>query len=184
MNKGRILTTEPLKSVEDVAKVRAVLREDPRGFALFAIGTNTALRASDILKLKRKDFRGNELFIREKKTGKLRRIPLNEPTVAATNAYLETRSDTHEWLFVGQRGRMTHGYLGKLVRSWFEKAGIEATNVASHSLRKTFVRLNHEVFDVSLGTLMVCLNHSTERQTLAYCGLTTEDIEKTYANVI
>jgi hypothetical protein len=68
--------------------------------------------------------------------------------------------------------------------SWFEKAGIVATNVASHSMRKTFVRLNHTIFGVSLGTLMVALNHSTERQTLAYCGLTAEDVEKAYANVI
>jgi integrase len=79
---------------------------------------------------------------------------------------------------------MTHGYLGKLVRSWFEEAEIDAKNVASHSMRKTFVRLNHAVFGVSLGTLMTALNHSTERQTLAYCGLVSEDVEKAYANEI
>ena len=184
MNRGRILTTEPLKSLEDVAKVRAAVQLDPRCLALFSLGVNSALRASDILKLKRKDLRGNELFIREKKTGKLRRLTLNEPTVQAINAYVATRSDTFEWLFVGQRGQMTHGYLGKLVRQWFADAGIEARNVACHSLRKTFVRLNHEAFGVSLGTLMIALNHSTERQTLSYCGLTAEDVEKTYANVI
>jgi integrase len=184
VNKGKVLTTEPLKSLDEVQRVRAVLDVDPRGLALFSLGTNSALRASDILKLRRKDLRGNELFIREKKTGKLRRIALNEPTVAAINTYLATRADTHEWLFVGQRGKMTHGYLGKLVRSWFAAAEIDAKNVASHSMRKTFVRLNHEVFGVSLGTLMVALNHSTERQTLAYCGLTAEDVEKAYANVI
>lgn len=184
MRRGRVLTTEPLKSLDDVAKVRAVLQTDPRGLALFTLGINSALRASDILKLKRKDLRGNELFIREKKTGKLRRITLNDPTVQAIKAYMATRTDTHEWLFVGQRGHMTHGYFGKLVRQWFSDAGIEARNVACHSLRKTFVRLNHEVFGVSLGTLMITLNHSTERQTLAYCGLTAADVEKTYANVI
>jgi integrase len=148
------------------------------------LGTNSALRASDILKLKRTDLRGNELFVREKKTGKLRRIRLNEPTVAAINAYLASRTNDYEWMFVGQRGKMTHGYLGKLVRKWFMDAGIDATNVASHSMRKTFVRLNHVEFGVSLGTLMVALNHSTERQTLAYCGLTAEDVEKAYANEI
>jgi len=87
-------------------------------------------------------------------------------------------------MFVGQRGKMTHGYLGKLVRQWFEDAGIAAKNVASHSMRKTFVRLQHEVFGVSLGTLMTALNHSTEKQTLAYVGLVAEDVEKAYANEI
>lgn len=184
MNRGRVLTTEPLKSMDDVQKVRCVLENDPRGLALFSLGTNSALRASDLLGLKRTDLRGNEIFIREKKTKKLRRMILNEPTVAAINAYLATRTDCHEWLFVGQRGKMTHGHLGAMVRSWFKAAGIEAKNVACHSLRKTFVRLNHTEFNVNLGTLMVALNHSTERQTLAYCGLTGDDVAKAYANII
>lgn len=183
-NKGRILTTEPLKSLEEVERVRAVLANDLRGMALFRVGTNTAFRASDILGLKRKDLRGNEIHVREKKTGKLRRVIVNEPTIEAINAYLASRDDVYEFMFVGQRGKMTHGYLGKLVRSWFVAAGIDRERVASHSLRKTFCRIQHEVFDVSLGTLMTALNHSTERQTLAYVGLNAEDVVKAYTNVI
>src|SRR5229473_454944 len=106
MNRGRITTTEPLKTLDDVKKVRAVLQKDPRGFALFCLGVNSALRASDILKLKRSDLKGNELFIREKKTRKLRRITLNEMTIAAIDQYLATRIDGHDWMFVGQRGKM------------------------------------------------------------------------------
>jgi integrase len=87
-------------------------------------------------------------------------------------------------MFVGQRGKMTHGYLGKLVRSWFEKAGIDRVDVAGHSMRKTFVRIQHEVFGTRIGTLMVALNHSTEKQTLDYAGLTAEDVVKSYGNVI
>ena len=184
MNRGRVITTEPLKSLDDVQRVRAVLHGDHRGFALFCLGVNSALRASDILKLKRTDLKGNELFIREKKTKKLRRIALNDPTVAAIKAYLAARADTHEWMFVGQRGKMTHGYFGKLVKTWFSAAGIPPGQYATHSLRKTFVRINHEVFGVSLGTLMTCLNHSTEQQTLAYVGLTAKDVQETYANEI
>lgn len=184
MNRGRITTTEPLKTLDDVKKVRAVLQKDPRGFALFCLGVNSALRASDILKLKRSDLKGNELFIREKKTRKLRRITLNDLTIAAINVYLATRQDAHEWMFVGQRGKMTHGYFGKLVKTWFADAGVPDGQYATHSLRKTFCRLQHEVFSVSLGTLMTCLNHSTEAQTLQYVGLNAEDVTTTYANQI
>lgn len=184
MNKGRILTTEPLKSLEEVERVRAVIADDLRATALFRVGTNTAFRASDILEMKRKDLKGNEIHVREKKTGKLRRVIVNEPTVEAIKAYLASRTDQHEWMFVGQRGKMTHGYLGKLVRSWFVKAEIDRTNVASHSMRKTFVRIQHECFGTSLGTLMTALNHSTEKQTLDYAGLTAEDVAKSYGNVI
>jgi integrase len=170
--------------LDDVGKVHAALKSDLRGMALFKLGTNSALRASDILKMKRSDLKGNELFVREKKTRKLRRIVLNEPTVEAINAYLASRNDAYEWMFAGQRGKMTHGYLGKLVKSWFVAAGIERGQYACHSMRKTFVRLQHEVFGVSLGTLMTALNHSKEAQTLAYAGLTPEDVEKAYANEI
>jgi len=184
MNHGRITTTEPLKSLDEVKRVRAVLQNDPRGFALFCLGVNSALRASDILKLKRSDLKENELFLREKKTRKLRRITLNDLTVTAIQAYLATRTDVHEWMFIGQRGKMTHGYFGKLVKTWFAEAGVSPGQYATHSLRKTFVRLQHEVFGVSLGTLMTCLNHSTEAQTLQYVGLNAKDVATTYANEI
>jgi len=152
--------------------------------ALFTVGINTALRASDILSLKKSDLRGNELYIRERKTRKLRRIVINEPTLKTIHAYLATRGDSMEWLFVGQRGKMTHGYFGKMVRGWFDAAGIDARNVACHSLRKTFVRLNHTEFNVKLTTLMYALNHGSERQTLQYCGLLADDVNKVYQNAL
>jgi len=183
-NKGKITTTEPLKSLEDVAKVRHAIQDDPRSLALFSLGVNSALRASDMLNLKRDDLKGNQLLLREKKTGKLRHLVINAPTLAAINAYLATRKDDLEWLFAGQRGKLTHGYLGALTKSWFKKAGIEAERIACHSLRKTFVRINHSEFGVPLSTMMHTLNHSSERQTLQYCGLLGEDVAAVYANVI
>lgn len=184
MNKGKILTAEPLTNLDDVEKVRLAIEDDPRAIALFRTGTNSALRASDLLKLKRTDLKGNELFVREKKTNKLRRITLNEPTVSAIRAYLASRTDDHEWMFVGQRGKMTHGYLSKLIKTWIEKAGIAKGRHSSHTLRKTFVRIQHEVFGVSIGTLMTALRHSTEAQTLHYAGLNEADVAKAYANEI
>lgn len=184
MNKGKILAAEPLTTLDDVEKVRRTIESDLRATALFRTGTNSALRASDLLKLKRTDLKGNELLVRERKTGKVRRITLNEPTVQAINAYLLSRADTHEWMFVGQRGKMTHGYLSKLIKSWFIDAGIPPGRFSSHTLRKTFCRIQHEVFGVSIGTLMTALRHSTEAQTLHYVGLNEKDVAKAYENEI
>jgi integrase len=183
-NRGRILTTEPLKSAAQVRKVRAVIEDDPRSLALFTLGVNSALRSSDLLGLKRTDLKGNELFVRERKTGKLRRLLINDPTLKTIKAYLATRNDSHDWLFVGQRGKLTYGYLGSLVKRWFKEARIDVRNAAGHSLRKTFVRLNHQVHGVPLSTLMFALGHSSERQTMEYCGLLAEDVERVYKNVI
>jgi integrase len=183
-NKGRVLTTDPLKSFDEVRKVREAIKDDLRATALFSLGVNSALRSSDILALRRSDLRGNELFVREQKTKKLRRLVLNVPTLKALTRYLATRDDSNELMFIGQRGKLTYGYLGLMVKTWFKKAGITTRNAAGHSLRKTFVRLNHTEFDVPLSTLMFALNHSSERQTLQYCGLLAEDVEKVYKNAI
>ena len=80
MNLGRITTTEPLKSLDDV-KTRSALYYRTtlqRILHSSASVSNSALRASDILQLKRSDLKGTNLFIREKKTRKLRRITLND----------------------------------------------------------------------------------------------------------
>ena len=183
MNKGLITTTDALKSAAEVERVKKVLRDDPRGFALFVTAINVALRASDLLKLKRSDLKGSELFIREKKTKKLRRIHLNKPTLDAINTYLATRTDSMDLLFRGQRGRMYHGHFGAMIKTWFKKAGIPDGRWATHSLRKTFTRVNYER-GVPLATLAVILNHSSERQVLTYCGITGDDVKKVYARAI
>lgn len=179
MNKGRILTTDPLKSEGDIKRVKTTLKNDARALALFTTGINTALRSSDLLGLKRSDLKGDELFIRERKTKKLRKIVLNKETLAALRAYLRTREDANELMFLGLRGRITHGWLGSQVKKWFKTAGVQAGRYATHSLRKTFVRINYER-GVPLATLMVICNHSSERQVLTYCGITAEDVQKVY----
>jgi integrase len=182
-NAGKILTTDALKSMDEVQRVKDVLRDDPRSYAMFVTAINVALRASDLLKLKRSDIQGNELFIREKKTKKLRRITLNQPTLDAINTYLLTRTDDMDLLFKGQRGRMYHGYFGWMIKQWFTKAGIPQGRWATHSLRKTFVRLNYER-GVPLATLMTICNHGSERNTLTYCGITEEEIQRVYEHAL
>jgi hypothetical protein len=66
---------------------------------------------------------------------------------------------------------------------WAIEVGIE-DRIASHTLRKTWVRLQRDVFGTELQTLCYALGHSSERQTLAYCGITPDDVATAYRNVI
>lgn len=86
---------EPIKKLKDIKAIKKLLANKPRDLALFTIGINTNLRASDLLRLKVsqvKDLKaGDEIEIREKKTSKVRRINLNKACVKAIQSLLESK---------------------------------------------------------------------------------------------
>ena len=79
---------------------------------LFILGINTNLRASDLLRITVGQVRdlkpGDEITLKEKKTGKPRRITLNKACVQAIQRLLASRPyDDADPLFLGQRGPLT-----------------------------------------------------------------------------
>ena len=71
---------EPIKEKKNIKKIEKFLaKKNKRDLLLFVMGTNTGLRISDILALNVKDVKNKDFInIVEKKTGKLKRFPLNE----------------------------------------------------------------------------------------------------------
>jgi integrase len=185
-HKGTRTATAPIRDYSKVQEVKGLLRGSRRNLALFTLGCNTAFRASDLLSLRRTDLTlladgRYEVLKVEQKTGKVRRITLNTPTSQVLREHLETSSG--DLVFQGQRGRMSVSYLGRLMKSWCREAGIDG-RVATHTMRKTFVRLQYEHFGTPLAVLMRALNHSSEQQTLTYVGMLPKDIERLYDNAI
>ncbi len=108
--KGTEIKVEPIKEVKDIKAIKKMLSDNPRDLALFTIGINTNLRASDLLLLKAGQVRGlkpmDEIEIREQKTGKKRRISLNDACICAINKlFASTPYADDEYLFKSQRGR-------------------------------------------------------------------------------
>src|SRR5690554_7852579 len=66
----------PLKEKNEIEKMKRCLHG--RDLLLFIIGINTSLRISDIVNLKREDFDNERLVLREKKTGKMKYIYIND----------------------------------------------------------------------------------------------------------
>jgi integrase len=186
-HKGRASATTPLKSLEDVSAIKNLLQDKARDLALFTVGVNTAFRAGDLLNLRRDEDVTEledgriELISRESKTGKIKRVILNMQASDVLRDYLQ--NSTGKYVFEGQRGKMSVSYVTRLLKSWAGEAGIEG-KIATHTMRKTFVRLQHDVFGTKMSTLMFALNHSNERQTLAYMGRLSDDVESAYQNVI
>jgi integrase len=183
---GKVTTTTPLKDIEHVAAIKELLRDRPRDLALFVMGCNTAFRAGDLLSLERSDLKllpdgRYEVTVIEGKTRKLRQVVLNLPTSQVLQRHLDSSSGFY--VFSGQRGKLSVSWLTRMLKQWADEVGVEG-RIASHTLRKTFVRLQHDKFGTSLTTLMHVLNHSSERQTLAYMGLLAEDVSQAYAHAI
>lgn len=186
-HKGKRTVTTPIKEYSKVQDVKACLKRDPRALALFTLGCNSAFRAGDMLSLRRdqltllEDGR-YEIVTVEQKTQKLRRIVLNGPTSRVLREHIESSSGTY--VFESSRGgRMSVSYLRRLLKQWCAEAGVEG-HIATHTMRKSFVRLNYEHFGTPLAVLMRALNHSSEKQTLDYVGLQAKDIERLYENSI
>ena len=186
--KGSVIRVDPIRNMKEIRSIRKLLANQPRNLALFTLGTNTNLRASDMLGIKAGQVRGlkpmGEIELRERKTGKLRRITLNKPVVEAITALLAA-FPCHEddSLFRGQRGPLTVPSLTRLVKSWCKTINLQG-NFGSHSLRKTWGYHQRVTFGRSLPELMVCFNHSTQKQTLDYLCIQPEEIRSIYANEI
>lgn len=82
--KGSTIKVEPIRCLKDIKAIKRILQGSPRDLCLFTLGINTNLRASDLLAITADMVRNkDELVLKEKKTGKERRITLNPTTQKA-----------------------------------------------------------------------------------------------------
>ena len=185
---GSQIRVESIKSLKDIETIKKLLSDNPLYSALFTIGINTNLRASDLLSIKVSQVRGlkpmDELTLAEKKTGNQRRISLNKTCIDAIKELLATRPyQDNDYLFIGQRGLLTVAAVNQLVKKWCKSINLKG-NFGSHTLRKTFGYIQRTHFGHSLPELMEVFGHATQRQTLTYLCVQPEEIKKIYANEI
>jgi integrase len=126
---------------------------------------------------------GDTVEIKEKKTGKARRITLNKTCIKAIQHLLTVKQyQDGDYLFQSQRRHvLTVPSVHKLVKSWCSEINLKG-NYGSHTLRKTFGYQQRVHFGVGLPELMVCFNHSTQKQTLDYLCIQPEEVKNIYMN--
>lgn len=189
--KGSVIRVEPIRSLEAIAKIKRMLARHPRDLLLFVFGINTNLRACDLLALLIGVVRylqvGQTLVVRERKTGKLRRITLNRVVVEAIRVWLAARPDLDDAspLFPSRKGGkpLCVSTLNNMVKRWCREAGLRE-NYGCHTLRKTFGYIHRTVFRTDVPTLMVLFNHSSQRQTLEYLGIQEVEMVQAYLKEI
>jgi integrase len=183
---GSQIKADPIKKRKDIESIKKLLADDPRNSALFTLGINTNLRASDLLRIRVGQVRdlkpGDEIELKERKTGKPRRITLNKACVHAIQRLLASRPyEDADPLFVGQRGPLTVPSVHRLVKGWCRDINLKG-NFGSHTLRKTFGYHQRVTFGTDIPRLMVVFNHSTQKQTLDYLCIQPEEIKNVYQN--
>ncbi len=184
--KGSIIKVDPIKSTKHIKNIKKLLADKPLDYALFTVGINTNLRASDLLRIKVgqvKDLKPNdEIVLNERKTGKERRITLNRACISSIQRILESKEyQDKDYLFTGQRGCLTVPAVNAKVKSWCRALNLKG-NFGSHTLRKTFGYHQRVTFKTDLPTLMEIFNHSTQKQTLNYLCVQPEEIKNVYEN--
>ena len=182
-------TPGPIKSSEDIEKVRQVLTTT-RDRALFELGLHLAFRGCDLLSLDLKHVQnkkaGDEVLVtREKKTGKSRRTNLNEQCIEVLRPLIKQRHEDgarqHDPLFVAHRSknRLTIVSLSRLWRDWCAAAGLEGS-FASHTGRKTKAYILRVEDNMPIEVLMSVLNHSSPAMTLKYACIQPGEVKKFY----
>lgn len=185
---GSSITVEPIKDLKDIKAIKKLLQNNPRDLCLFTLGINTNLRTSDLLRITAGQVRhlkpGGQLVLKERKTGKHRRIDLNKTAISSIQKLLQSRDyQNSEPLFIGQRGSLTVPSITRLVKQWCQQVNLKG-NYGGHSLRKTFGYHQRVTFGVGLPELMVVFNHSSQRQTLDYLCVQPEEVKSLYQNEI
>jgi integrase len=184
----------PIKTRKEINAVKKHLIF-VRDRLLFVLGINSALRISDLLKLKVSDvFDENgkprkELKVKEKKTGKTKVFPLNRSIVKELKSYAEALElNPEDPLFPSRKKKggkvapIDRNHALRIIKKACEDAGVKV-NVGTHTLRKTWAYHSYQA-GVPLAKLMIALNHSSERETLKYIGIEKEDIDEVYHSIV
>jgi integrase len=162
-------------------------------YLLIGLGCYTGLRIGDLLKLKWCDLQQkNEITVRERKTGKIRKITINESLREIIKNACEEFSrklsyDVNQYLFQNSQGKIISiQYLNRLIKKTFDDYGIKSQNASTHTLRKTFGKRVWEMdgqSERSLIYLSQIFNHSNVSITRRYIGIVQEDIKNIYLSL-
>lgn len=172
-------TVEPIRDMDLVLDVADYLKtRNERDYVLFMFGIYTGLRISDILNFRVRDIRDKDsVYIREKKTGKEKRFPINDELKPILRAYIKGKRD-FEFLFKSPRypnRPISRQQAYNILSEAGKMFGLDS--IGTHTLRKTFgYHMYQQTHDAT--TLMEILNHASIASTLRYICINQDNKDK------
>jgi site-specific recombinase XerD len=186
-------TVDPIKSKREIQAVKNYLSgKNLRDYTVFVVGINSALRVSDIVKLKGEDIfyeigeLKKEIRLIEKKTSKQKVFPINQSMKKALLEYFEyiDKPSDDEYIFKSRQGGnspLSVKMAWRIFKDIRDNVKL-STHIGTHSMRKTFCFMAWKQ-GVPIETLMKILNHGSQSVTKRYIGITQEEINDVYLNI-
>ena len=175
---------EPIRKISQIRKIEKLLNlQSKRNLILFTIGINCGLRISDILSLNVGDVKNkNFIEIKEKKTGKFKKFPINSKLKPMLDDFVKNRKNNEPLFLSFFNNRLERVGAYYIITDVCKKAGLEE-KIGTHTMRKTFGYHHYKKFK-DIAMLQKIFNHSTPQITLRYIGIEQEEIYQSYSNFI
>lgn len=175
--------TQPIRSKKKIDELLTYLKgKNYRDYMIAKIQLNTARRISDIIRLKVSDILKDDytlkkyITIQEQKTKKISRIVINQSIQESIQDYIISQKMAYDdYLFKSRKGKnspITTTQAHRIFQNAAQALNLE--NFGTHSLRKTWGYFCYqETHNIAL--IMDVFNHSSEKITLRYIGITQKD---------
>jgi len=186
---------QPIRDLDKIKDMKKYLllsgKNGLRNNLLFTLGINSGLRISDLLELKiidvidEKGKPADRIQLKETKTKKNKDFPLGKNVQKAVKEYVSSLEniDLEQPLFKSRKGNkpISKVQAWEILNKAAEWIGIKE-NIGSHSLRKTF-GYHAYINGADITRIQKLLNHSAPSITLAYIGITQDELDNIVLNL-
>lgn len=187
------LTTADHLEYSEYQRLLDCLHEDKNYFfEMYArLSFCTACRASDVLKLRWVDILNkDEIVIREKKTGKARKVKFNTSVKQKLLQLWHLMGEPNRALYVFENPKtgapMTIQRINQHLKLMNYRYHLNIGHFSTHTFRKTFGRYVYDSNGHSAESLILLnkiLNHSNIQVTKTYIGITQDEIDDIYNSI-